>query len=880
MTKKITGLTKDEVLRSRERYGRNILKKEKTKGFFRRFFENLNDPIIKILIIALIVEVVLTFGNTNIFEVIGIVLAILIATTVSTASELGSERAFKRMESEADELRVRALRDGELVELYSSELVVGDIVYISSGEKIAADGEIISGRICVDQSALNGETREVTKTAARNFGADNGAWSLASKGKVFSGTVVVSGDAVMRVGRVGESTYYGMVAKDVQAETRESPLKLRLTKLAGQISKIGYFMAAIVALFYLFNTLVVDNNFETQKILSSLRDFKSLFGVLVHALTLMITVVVVAVPEGLPMMITVVLSANMKRMFRDGVLVKKLVGIETAGSMNLLFTDKTGTITTGEPRLERIEVADATYKSMATLKRAGEIYRALVLSSFYNTDSRISAGRIIGGNGTDRALIEFFKSERCEAVKIKAYEAFSSEKKLSSVTLAGGVTYIKGAPEHILAISKLALNSDGRVTPINKAEIEARLYASTSRGNRVIAVAYKDESSESFTFVALIVLKDMLRRDTKEAIRSIRGAGIQIVMLTGDGRDTATAIAEECGILSSRGSDTVLTSSELARLSDDEVRALLPRLRVLARALPQDKTRLVRIAQEAGLVVGMTGDGINDAPSLKLADVGFAMGSGADIAKGAGDVVILNNSMHAISRTVLYGRTIFKSIRKFISFQLVMNLAACGVSLIGQILGIDNPITIIQMLWVNIIMDTLGGLAFAGEPPLEYYMREVPKRRDEPFLTAEMLTRIFIMGAYTLGLCIAFLKLDFFRQIFGGGSEIHFLTAFYALFIFLGIFNCFSARCERMWILSNIGKNKPFVLIMLLISAIQILMIFYGGTLFRTTPISFNEIGAVILTAFTIIPFDIIIRIFKRLTVKGGEKQKRVVTTP
>lgn len=242
------------------------------------------------------------------------------------------------------------------------------------------------------------------------------------------------------------------------------------------------------------------------------------------------------------------------------------------------------------------------------------------------------------------------------------------------------------------------------------------------------------------------------------------------------------------------------------------------------------------------------------------------MGNGADIAKNAGDIVILNNSLYAINRTILYGRTIFKSIRKFITFQLVMNLAACGISIFGQLLGVETPITIIQMLWVNIIMDTLGGLAFAGEPALEYYMKEKPKRRDEPILTRAMLGRVAIMGAYTLGLCVAFLKLDFFRSIFWGGSELHFLTAFYALFIFLGIFNCFSARCERMWILSNISGNRPFIIIMLLISVIQILMIFFGGALFRTTPISFSEIGKVVLLAFTLVPFDGICRIFKKLS--------------
>lgn len=865
MAAKIVGLTPKEVDASREKHGTNTLTKEKTKGFFRRFFENLNDPIIKILIIALCIEVIFTFGHCNLFEVFGIVSAILIATTVSTVSELGSEKAFEKMQSESTDTRVKVLRAGSIDEISSAELVVGDIVYLSSGERICADGCIIYGRISVDQSALNGESREVSKYQAR----DEGEWELSSRTKVFSGTVVTEGDAIMRVGRVGQDTYYGMVAKDVQSETRESPLKLRLSKLASQISKIGYVMAALVAIIYLFNDIVVANGFSGERILRFLSDFPTMFATLMHALTLVITVIVVAVPEGLPMMITVVLSANMKRMLRDHILVKKLVGIETAGSMNILFTDKTGTVTTGEPRLERIETQSGTYKSLAALKRSGAYMRAFLISALYNTDSYVTDGKIVGGNGTDRAIAEYFKSEDKGAYKIEKRERFTSDKKYSSVTLSDGVTYIKGAPELIIEKSTRALSDDGCTVGINKSEIEKRLYAATSRGNRVVAVAYKGVGDNGYVLVGLIVLKDMLRRDSHEAIESIKRAGVQIVMLTGDGKDTATAIAEECGILSGREEEIVITSRELADMSDDEVKKIIPKLRVLARALPQDKTRLVRLSQELELVVGMTGDGVNDAPSLKLADVGFAMGSGTDIAKGAGDVVILNNSLFAINRTILYGRTIFKSIRKFITFQLIMNFAACGISILGQLLGVETPITIIQMLWVNIIMDTLGGLAFSGEPALEYYMRERPKRRDEPILTKKMLVRILVMGTYTLLMCVVFLKCTFFKNIFlGHNSSVRFLTAFYALFIFLGIFNSFAARCERMWVLSNIGKNKPFIFIMLLITVIQLIIIFYGGELFRSSPLASNEIGMVVLLALSVIPFDTARRIFTKAVDK------------
>ena len=354
-----------------------------------------------------------------------------------------------------------------------------------------------------------------------------------------------------------------------------------------------------------------------------------------------------------------------------------------------------------------------------------------------------------------------------------------------------------------------------------------------------------------------------LEKGVREAVASVMRAGVQIVMVTGDNKDTAESIAEECGFYKKNAGDIALTSAELALLDDAEVMKILPRLRVLARSLPQDKTRLVEISAKCNLVVGMTGDGINDAPALKRADVGFAMGSGTEIAKSAGDIVILNDSFEAISKTVLYGRTIFKSIRKFITFQLIMNLAACGITLIGPYIGIDTPITIIQMLWVNIIMDTLGGLAFAGEPPLAYYMYEKPKHREEPILSRGMLSHVAFNGVYTLALLVFFLTYAPIRSFFG--SLDRHLTAFYALFIFSGIINSFTARSERMFIFSGIFKNRAFLLIMSFISAIQLIIIYFGGNLFRSLPLTPRELACVIFMSLSVIIFDGIRRIFTKL---------------
>ena len=855
MADKFKGLTSTEVERSRREHGNNALKREKKKGFISRFFENLSDPIIKILVIALAVEVIFTLGSCNLFEVFGILAAILISTTVSTVSEYGSERAFEKMEAENLGSIARVVRDGKIDKIPAEEIVVGDIMLLSAGESVYADGVLLDGTLTVNQSALNGESHD----APKNMSSPTGSGLSSTRG-VFRGSLVTSGSGVARVEKVGENSFYGGVATDIQKETRESPLKRRLAGLASDISKLGYIMAILVGISYLFNTYVVANSFNGRAILSAISDYRDLFSNLLHTLTLMITVIVVAVPEGLPMMIAVVLSANMKRMIRDNVLIKKLVGIETAGSMNILFTDKTGTITEGVLTCSEIITPMGSFKTNKALKNDIISHGILSVTAKYNTECKEKKGEIVGGNATDRALFLFFEDERPNA-EISAREPFSSDKKFSSITIKNGKKLIKGAAEIILSKSKYVYNRNGDRVFFDFRRIESDYIAAVSRGERAIAVAVDDGGD--LTFIALVILKDKIRRGVREAVAEVSAAGIQTVMLTGDSRETATSIASECGILTRRTGYAVMTSEELSNMTDDEVKAVIPELRVLARALPSDKTRLVRLSQELDLVVGMTGDGVNDAPSLKLADVGFAMGSGTDIAKGAGDIVILDNSFSAISRSILYGRTIFKSIRKFITFQLIMNLAACGVSLIGQFLGIESPITIIQMLWVNIIMDTLGGLAFAGEAPMSYYMKEKPKRRDEKILSEQMLSHILLAGFFTLMLCTAFLTLPTFRAHFSSDAE--FMTAFYALFIFSGIFNCLCARSERLWIFAGIEKNRAFILIMILISVLQIVMMYLGGELFRCVPLAYSDLVFSLSLAATVIPFDILRRIVAKL---------------
>ena len=395
-------------------------------------------------------------------------------------------------------------------------------------------------------------------------------------------------------------------------------------------------------------------------------------------------------------------------------------------------------------------------------------------------------------------------------------------------------------------------------------------------GIRVIALAINDnynldDTFKNLTLVGIMLIKDEVRTEAIEGVKLVKKAHINTVMITGDNKQTAIGVAKEIGLIDS-SNDIVLTSNELNLKSDDEVKKIIPNLKVVARALPSDKSRLVKLSQEMNLVVGMTGDGVNDAPALKKADVGFAMGSGTEVAKEASDIVILDDNFLSISKAILFGRTIFKSIRKFIILQLTINLCALSLSFVGPFIGINTPITVIQMLWINMVMDTLAGLAFAFEPPLLEYMDEYPKGKNEPIINRYMINEILVTGLYSSVLCILFLKLPFIKEIYDyNESDKYLLTAFFGLFIFIDIFNCFNARTHRINVLANIFKNKVFIFIIIFITIVQLCMIYFGDNIFRTTDLNFVELEVMILFSFTVIPVDWVRKILlKRKGILDG----------
>lgn len=936
------GLTEREVLASREKYGANALKKRKRKGFFRQYLSSFSDPIIRILLIALAINLLFFFKSRNVTETVGIAVAVFLSTFVSTLSEYGSESAFERLMEQSENATCRVRRGGKTLTVKTSELVVGDILLLEAGERVPADGTLLSGRLTVSQSPLSGESAETEKTPE----VKRGAQGLSRREKVFDGSLVTAGEAVVRVEEVGENTFYGQIAAELKEEKGDSPLKRKLSRLAGTLSRLGYAAAVLVAIADLINAFLIDNGMNFALAKADFANPVTLFARLTHALTLAIAVVVVAVPEGLPMMIAVVLSSNRTKMAKDNVLVKRAAGIEAAGGMQILFTDKTGTLTQGRASVTHVITGRGGIIAPSALPPA--LFSSLAACAYFNgggkpfadekikndggigvdnrengkddfvtggesdkTDANASAE---GGNASDRALRAAFpfsensfrKARGYEEIRVRSREKFSAEKKFASATLGisvagsvrenggkrekGGLIFFQGAPEIVLP--RCTNYFDGEKTEkIDRPMLEARLREQTRRGRRVLALAFAETQStenvrndlpENAVFLGFAVLRDELRKETRKAVEDLTNAGVQVVMITGDHAETADAIAKEAGLYlgALKGEKpVVLTGNELAAMTDEDVTAILPRLRVVARALPTDKSRLVALAQKKGYVTGMTGDGINDAAALKKADVGFALGSGTEVAKEAGDVVITDDDLSSVAKAVSYGRQVFKSIRQFVVFQLTMNFCAVGVSLFAPFIGFDTPVTVMQMLWINMIMDTLASLAFAGIKADERDMLRPPVPLSEPVLTPVLARRVAATGLYGVLLCLAFLKSPKIGAFFAKNTaegEARFYTAFFSLFVFSGLFGAFHARTDSPDPFSHVKGGGSFFLFIAATSACQIALLYFGGTLFRTSGLTFLQLLLSLALAATVLPFGAIVkcaeRVLRKIRVKKAKK--------
>lgn len=861
---KRTGLTAEQVEESRNKHGSNSLTQIPAEPLWKKILEGFKDPMIMILLVALVVQVVLFFlGQAEWFEPAGILIAIMIANGVASVSESKQEGKASALKAEEEAKETaKVIRDGKLEEIHVSEIVVGDIVYLQAGDKIPADGIVIEGELKVDQAALNGETEEADKIPCVD-GASYDVKDLLNRYYAYRGTVVCGGEGYMEIKVVGDNTLFGELALEVQEETRETPLQVKLGKLAKQISTFGYIGAIAIVVGVMAKTLI------TGSIPSGIYEWIRL---IMDAITVAVTIIVCAVPEGLPMLTSILLSFQSMRMAKDNVLVHKINGLETAGSLSILFSDKTGTITEG--RLSVVEMATGNVTVFNALsKMPSNLALDVITGIGVNNSAVASDGAIIGGNSTDRALMSFLISSNAvnsmTKEDVRAFNAFDSNRKMSSVTITrdgNSVTYVKGAPEKIIERCTHYIDENGEIKElVEKNYLTSYIDAQAGRSMRLLAVAKVDGTSEDaeLTLVCVISIRDNVRKEAIDAIKEVQNAGIQVVMVTGDRKETAVAIAKEAGLLQSND-DIALTSAEMAEKSDEELKKILPHLRVVSRALPTDKSRLVRIAQELDLVVGMTGDGVNDSPALKKADVGFAMGSGTEVAKEAGDITILDDNFASIEKAILYGRTMFKSIRKFLIFQLTVNVAAVLTCFIGPLLGENVVMTVIQLLLINLAMDTLAAIAFGSEPALKEYMREKPIPRNASIISKEMFTQIIISALYITFICLSILFLPPIRNLFGNVDTTYLKSALFATFMMAITFNGFNARTSHMNPFEGLGRNKSFLIVMFAIFAMQFIFVTFGGNVLSVESLSPMSWLICVVLAFLVVPIDMIRKAFTK----------------
>lgn len=884
----VNALTDQEAEESRKKYGSNALTPPEQSSFWAELWDTFRgDALIRILTVALIITVVFAIvGVGDWLEAVGIAIAVALATTVSTYSEYSNNQLFQKLQDEYSKIMCKVFRkrDGQVQvrDLKIDEIVTGDFVLLQAGDKVSADGVLVSGEIKVNQASLNGESEDAKKAPApAGYQYDETKVDFLDPCKVYRGSVVTSGEAVMEVKCVGDKSQFGRLASELKEdEERESPLKVKLGKVADAISRFGYIGGTLIAIAFMLNCVFFTptllpgaaSYFSGANLMQILRD-------LVSSITLAVVIIVVAVPEGLPMMVALVSGLNMKKLLKDNILIREIDGAETAGSLNILFSDKTGTITKGALQVTSfISPEDKEYTDYTAIPQ--KLQEMLLINICGNTNAiaLVSGGalQVTGGNATERALHHFVGVEGTlayETYKLSCADRlmFNSANKYSASLLTGGKldrAIIKGAPEKLLAHCTRYYDENLEVHPLTdqvRAALEARMSQLSEKAMRVLAFATSDNRIgehllQDMTFVGMVGIRDELRPEAVEAIRTAKRAGIQVVMVTGDKKETAAAIARDAKLIESPD-DLTLTSDDMAAMSDEELKKALPHLRVVARALPTDKSRLVRVSQELNLVVGMTGDGVNDAPALKKADVGFAMGSGTEVSKEAAEITILDDNFNSVVKTVLYGRTIYNNIRKFIVFQLTINISAVLIALIGPFLGMGTPLSVTQMLWVNIVMDTLAALALGGEPALDRYMDEKPKRRDESIISKNMWSSLLVMGIYLTAASLLFLLHPFFQGLFRAdgqmiyqGHDIYFMTGFFCFYVLSAMLNGFNARTDKVNIFDNITQNRMFLAVMGLIAVVQVLMTFVGGAILRTAPLTASEWGVVVLLSLIVLP--------------------------
>ncbi len=830
MTDRLQGLSRAEVLRNRERYGSNLLTPPERKSLWRLFFEKFNDPVIRILIIAALLSLGIGFIHNEFAEAIGIFCAIFLATGVAFWFEYDAMKKFDVLNSSNDETPVKVVRDGEVTEIPKHEVVVGDTVILQSGEEVPADGQLVEAvSLKINESTLTGETQTDKTTDPARFDKE----ATYPSDRVMRGTTVIEGHGVMEVSAVGDATEFGHVARQATVESdEETPLNLQLQKLSKLIGRVGISLAVVT-----FAALCVKGVFF-EGLLAA--DWLTIASEILSYFMVAVTLIVVAVPEGLPMSVTLSLAVNMRRMLKTNNLVRKMHASETMGAITVICTDKTGTLTRNEMRVHEIRFYDPEGERL--------IGESIAANSTAFLDGH---GKPIG-NPTEGALLLWLhdRGEDYAALRhgarIVDQLTFTTERKFMATLVdspAGRMLYVKGAPEIVL--SKCS-GFEAR------ADVEKQLADYQNMAMRTLGLAYArtekatcEEALDAggLRFIGIAAISDPVRDDVPAAVRECLDAGIAVKIVTGDTPATAREIGRRIGLWTPQDTElNHITGTEFAALSDEELLGRVRSLKIMSRARPLDKQRLVRLLQQQGEVVAVTGDGTNDAPALNFAQVGLSMGSGTSVAKEASDITLMDDSFGSIATAVMWGRSLYKNIQRFVLFQLTINFVAIVIVLLGSIFGSELPLTVTQMLWVNLIMDTFAALALASLPPSRSVMREKPRRNDDFILSRPMLRSIAGTGtlfvAVLLGMLIAF----------GSSITVYELSVFFTVFVMLQFWNMFNAKAfgTKNSAFAGLGRCYAFLGVLLLILAGQFAIVTWGGEVFRTVPLSPRDWGIII----------------------------------
>lgn len=855
------GLDNAQVEESRHKHGSNILTPPKRESWVKMLLDKFKDPIIKLLLFATLLSLVTGYFNGSMIESFGIIIAVFLATFLSFINEYKAGKEFDILNKMNDKELVKVYREGGIKQIPKDELVVGDIVVVERGDEIPADGVLLhSMDLSVNESTLNGESKPSTKTHSK-VSDFKGAYS---PNNLYRGTTVTEGDGVMEVTAVGDNTEIGKTARQAGELTgAETPLNRQLGKLGKVISVVGLSIAVLTFVALVVRDLILG--------ILTLELTLNNLTILLNFFMIAVTLIVVAVPEGLAMSVTLSLAYSMRKLTANNALVRKMHACETMGATTVICTDKTGTLTQNKMTV--------VYSSF---RPSGEFYKQVALNSTAFLEERAKGEFEPVGNPTEGALLLHIKDQGFDYEKIRASFKivkrlqFSTERKYMATVVDLNnplklILYIKGAPEIILG--KCALSADERET------ISARIKRYQFKGNRCLAFALKEIdlldaadidiekicNKNSFTYTGFVAIADPIRSDVPDAMNRCLNAGINVKIVTGDTSLTAIEIAKQAGLWKDTDNDSnYITGADFEQLPDKEALAAALRIKVMSRARPADKMRLVRLLQQHGEVVAVTGDGTNDAPALNYADVGLAMGSGTAVAKEASDIILLDDSFASVTKAVQWGRSIYLNIQKFVQFQLTINVVALCTALIGPFIGIEFPLTVTQMLWVNLIMDTFAALALATEPSYKDVMKKQPRNINDFIITKGMCRSIFGWGAFFLVVLIGLL-LWFNRN---NDISVHELSMFFTIFVMLQFWNMLNARTlgSNHSAFYGLAKNRSFLFIALMIVVLQIIIIQFGGGFFRTSPLTALEWVCIIAGTSVVLWIGEIWRAVKRVT--------------